>query len=45
MTNETSLTHPDSKQTVKTSNPEAYLSQGWVDKAAKTADDDKSEGK
>lgn len=33
MSNETTLTHPDSKQTVKTTNPEAYLSQGWVESA------------
>lgn len=27
------LTHPASKQTVETDNPEAYLSQGWIEKA------------
>lgn len=27
------LTHPDSKHTVETDNPEPYLSQGWVDLA------------
>lgn len=30
------LTHPDSKTTVETDNPEAYLSQGWVEKETKT---------
>ena len=25
------LTHPDSKHTVETANPEPYLSQGWVE--------------
>jgi hypothetical protein len=25
------LTHPDSKSVVETDNPEAYLSQGWVE--------------
>lgn len=25
------LTHPDSDSTVETSNPEPYLSQGWVE--------------
>lgn len=29
------LKHPDSKQTVETDNPEAYLSQGWVELKAK----------
>ena len=26
------LEHPNSKTTVETDNPEAYLSQGWVEK-------------
>jgi hypothetical protein len=25
------LKHPNSKQTVETDNPEAYISQGWVE--------------
>lgn len=27
----TVLTHPDSKVTVETHDPETYLSQGWVE--------------
>ena len=29
------LTHPNSKTTVDTDNPEAYLSQGWVESTPK----------
>ena len=29
------LTHPDTKATVETRNPEAFLSQGWVDPSKK----------
>lgn len=41
------LTHPESpKSTVETDNPEAYLSQGWVEASAKKADNgDKSPAK
>jgi hypothetical protein len=37
------LTHPESKTTVETDNPEPYLSQGWVEVGAKkpTATDEK----
>jgi hypothetical protein len=45
MSNETTLTHPGSTGTVKTSNPEAYLSQGWVEKTAAKGDESKPEGK
>lgn len=36
----TKLTHPDSKQTIETREPEAYLSQGWVEKASSAAKKD-----
>lgn len=32
------LSHPDSDATVETSNPEPYLSQGWVDVKSKPDD-------
>lgn len=38
------LTHPDSKQTIETDEPETYVSQGWLEKKsapAKPADDKK----
>lgn len=37
------LTHPDAKKPVETNNPEAYLSQGWVE--VKEKPDDKSDDK
>ena len=42
----TKLTHPASKATVETHNPEPYLSQGWVDEdaAAVAADFDPLQG-
>lgn len=33
------LKHPESKATVESTNPEAYLSQGWVEATTKKADD------
>lgn len=36
------LTHPDSKSVVETDNPEPYTSQGWVEKAEKSAPAPKS---
>lgn len=32
------LKHPDSKSTIETDNPEAYLSQGWLEVKSKSDD-------
>lgn len=40
------LTHPESKVTVETDDPQQYLTQGWVEKAERKKAEPKSdEGK